>query len=125
MVRFSVKGNLSKTYKFLKTNKKLNIDECFRKYGDEGVAALRANTPKDTGLTSESWYYTITKTSESVTLSFSNSNVNDNVLIAVVIQYGHATSNGGWVEGRDYINPSIRPVFDRIAKDAWEEVANA
>lgn len=92
------------------------------KYGREGVAALSAATPVDTGKTAASWYYEIKHQNGSVSISFFNSNKNNGVPIAIILQYGHATSNGGWVEGRDYINPAIKPIFDKIAKDAWREV---
>lgn len=84
--------------------------------------ALSAATPVDSGKTAASWYYTIEIKDDWVILSFSNSNVNKGVPIAVILQYGHGTGTGGWVEGRDYINPALRPIFDKIVKDAWEEV---
>lgn len=92
---------------------------CIRK---KGVAALSAATPVDTGLTANSWKYEITHNKESATISFTNTNIQNGVPIAVILQYGHATRNGGWVQGRDYINPAIQPIFDEIAKDAWREV---
>ena len=92
------------------------------KFGKQGVEALRAATPVDSGTTASSWYYKITQKSNGVTISFCNSNVNKGVPIAVILQYGHGTRNGGWVEGRDYINPALRPVFDRLLSDAWKEV---
>lgn len=92
------------------------------KIGREGVAALSSATPKDTGNTASSWYYEITRQNESVSITFNNSNVNDGVPIAIILQTGHGTQNGGWVEGRDYINPAIQPIFDKIAEEAWEEV---
>lgn len=92
------------------------------KYGREGVAALSSATPKDSGLTAESWYYEIENKNGRAAITFNNSNINDNVPIAIILQYGHGTGTGGWVEGRDYINPAIQPLFDKIANDAWEEV---
>ena len=92
------------------------------KYGREGVAALASATPVDSGLTASSWYYEITNGNGSATITFLNSNVNKGVPIAIILQYGHGTGTGGWVEGRDYINPAIQPIFDRIANDAWREV---
>lgn len=103
----------AKKYNFLK-----NLD----RLGNEGVLALAAATPVETGKTASSWYYTIEFQNEWVNLSFCNSNVNKGVPIALIIQYGHGTGTGGWVEGRDYINPALKPIFDKIAKDAWEEV---
>ena len=91
-------------------------------YGVKGVEALRNATPKDTGLTANSWSYKIEKSNNNITISFENSNINDGVPIAIILQYGHGTRNGGWVEGYDYINPAIRPIFDELAKAAWKEV---
>ena len=92
------------------------------KYGREGVTALASATPVDSGLTAKSWYYEVSVTNESATISFHNSNIQNGVPIAVILQYGHGTRNGGWVQGRDYINPAIQPVFDKIADAAWKEV---
>lgn len=94
------------------------------RYGREGVAALAAATPRDTGLTANSWSYTIVRTKSRATISFHNSNIQNGVPIAIILQYGHGTRNGGWVEGRDYINPAIQPVFDKMANDAWREVTS-
>ena len=92
------------------------------KYGREGVAALASATPVDTGLTANSWQYKIEQKKGSVSISFYNTNIQNGVPIAVILQYGHATRNGGWVQGRDYINPAIQPIFDKIANEAWREV---
>ena len=92
------------------------------KYGRQGVQALAAATPIDTGLTASSWYYKITMKGDSATISFHNSNIQNGVPIAIILQYGHGTGNGGWVEGRDYINPAIQPIFDEIVRNAWKEV---
>ncbi len=91
-------------------------------YGRKGVEALQAATPVDTGMTANSWYYTIERTRNSVSLSFYNSNVHNGVPIAIILQTGHATRDGGWVEGIDYINPSIRPLFEELANNMWKEV---
>ena len=95
------------------------------KYGRLGVDALSDATPVDTGLTARSWSYEIVREDGKVSLVFNNSNIQNGVQIAVIIQYGHATNNGGWVEGRDYINPAIQPIFDKMASDIWKEVRNA
>lgn len=122
MISFKHKGDFSETTKFLgKLKNSVNIKDLER-YGREGVAALSAATPVDTGLTAGSWDYEITRKNGSITISFLNSNIQNGVPIAVIIQYGHATNNGGWVEGRDYINPAIQPLFDRIVNDIWKEV---
>lgn len=122
MLTIKQRGNFSNlTGYFEKVREKLNIG-ALDKYGREGVELLMANTPKDTGKTSKSWYYTIVRKDNTVSLQFHNDNIVDNIHIAVILQYGHATGNGGWVEGIDYINPSIGPIFEKIAKRAWNEV---
>lgn len=93
-----------------------------RKYGDIGVKALQANTPKKTGTTSSSWYYTISENRDGFTIEWKNRNINKGVPIAVILQYGHGTGTGGYVRGVDYINPAMKPVFQQIADDAWKEV---
>ena len=94
-----------------------------KKYAERGVEALAANTPVDTGMTSRSWYYEIEHDNRMVRISFCNSNIQNGVPIAIILQYGHGTRNGGWVEGRDYINPAIQPIFDELTKNAWKEVS--
>ena len=122
MIGFRQKGDFSKTTKFL-TKLKQNVDiSTFEKYGKKGVAALASATPVDSGLTANSWYYKIEKTNGSISLLFCNSNIQNGVPIAVILQYGHGTRNGGWVQGRDYINPAIQPIFDQIVQEAWGEV---
>lgn len=122
MIRVKQKGDYSKVIRYLERNKKgVNI-RGLDKYGRLGVAALSANTPMRTGLTAESWYYEIEEKSGIVEIRFCNSNIQNGVPIAIILQYGHATRNGGWVEGRDYINPAIQPIFDEIAQNAWKEV---
>ena len=124
MITFRQKGDFSKLNNFLEKAKEIvklgNLD----KYGREGVAALASATPVDSGETAKSWYYEIKRQNGSVVIEFCNSNINDGVPIAIILQYGHGTGTGGWVEGRDYINPAILPVFDRIASDAWKEVTS-
>ena len=121
MINIRQKGDFKNLSSFLeKTKEKLNLG-LLDKYGREGVAALQAATPKDTGKTSESWYYKIERKNGSVSLTFHNSNQNKGVPIAIILQYGHATGNGGYVEGVDYINPALRPIFDKIAEEAWKE----
>ena len=122
MISFRHKGDFSKTIKYLTDVKNAINVKNLEYYGQEGVAALRSATPVDTGLTANSWYYRIEHNKESVTISFHNSNIQNGVPIAIILQYGHGTNNGGWVQGRDYINPAIQPIFDKIVKDAWKEV---
>lgn len=122
MIGFNQKGDFSKTERYLQKIKNINIRNIIEKYGEKGVAALSSATPVDTGKTSSSWYYDISQTNTGITINFNNSNINKGVPIAIILQYGHGTRNGGWVEGRDYINPAIQPIFDEIALKAWEEV---
>lgn len=122
MIRFRQKGDFSKTTKFLERTKKRDYLRILDKYGRAGVAALASATPVDSGLTANSWSYEITYNNGRTTISFLNSNIQNGVPIAIILQYGHGTGTGGWVEGRDYINPAIQPIFDQIANDAWEEV---
>lgn len=122
MITFDTKGSLQKTMNFLKRAKKLDYS-VLDMYGQIGVEALASNTPKDTGRTAESWYYRIVETKDGVSIQWLNSNLGDGWCpIAVILQYGHATGTGGWVEGRDYINPAIQPIFDDIANQVWRGV---
>ncbi len=121
-IKITQKGDFSRTFSFLKQIQKIPSTKIIEKYGKLGVKALSSATPKDTGLTARSWYYRIEQTRTSITLSFCNSNVNNGVPIAVVIQYGHGTRNGGWVEGFDYINPAIQPIFIKLTEELWKEV---
>ena len=125
MIGFRQKGDFSKLTNFLEKAKEAvhlgNLD----KYGREGVAALASATPVDSGLTANSWYYEITNKNGSATISFLNSNIQNGVPIAIILQYGHGTGTGGWVQGRDYINPAIQPIFDKIADEAWKEVTKS
>ncbi len=125
MISIKQKGDLSKTTKFLKKSSRFSRNIDLDKYGQAGVAALASATPIDTGKTASSWYYTIDKGDSSTTITFSNSNIQNGVPIAIILQYGHGTGNGGWVEGRDYINPAIQPIFDEIANKAWREVTKS
>lgn len=122
MIKFQQKGDFSKLTSFLQKAKGAVGLSILDKYGKEGVAALSAATPVDTGLTASSWSYRIQRTDSSVSIEFLNSNFQNGVPIAIILQYGHGTNNGGWVEGRDYINPVIQPIFDKIRDDAWREV---
>ena len=122
MISFRQKGHFSKLTSFLERAKETVYLGDLNKYGRQGVAALASATPIDSGETAESWYYEIENNKESATITFYNSNVQNGVPIAIILQYGHGTRNGGWVEGRDYINPAIQPIFDQIVDDAWREV---
>ena len=122
MISFRQKGDFSKLTRFLERAKNLVHLSDLDRYGREGVAALASATPVDTGKTAASWYYDIKINKESASITFNNSNIQNGVPIAIILQYGHATRYGGWVEGRDYINPAIQPIFDGIATKAWKEV---
>jgi hypothetical protein len=122
MISFRQKGDFSKLTRFLEKAKEAVRLGDLDKYGREGVAALASATPVDSGQTSNSWYYEIVNRKGSATITFYNSNIQNGVPIAILLQYGHGTRNGGWVQGRDYINPAIQPVFDKIADSAWKEV---
>ncbi len=118
------KGNFKKTNSFIeKALEFVRLGE-LDKYGRQGVKALAEATPIDSGETSQSWYYKIERHKSSVSIVWCNSHVENGCNIAVILQYGHGTRNGGWVQGRDYINPAIQPLFDEIADKAWKEVSS-
>lgn len=125
MVIVKQKGDFSKTEKFLNSISKKLYYRNLQKYAEQGVAALASATPIDSGTTANSWDYEIRQTKNSVSIYWTNSNVNKGVPIAVIIQYGHGTRNGGYVQGRDYINPAMRPIFDKIAENVWKEVISS
>lgn len=122
MIKIRHKGDFSKLTRYL-----VNVDKTVKmadleRFGREGVAALASATPVDSGLTANSWYYEIERGRGTAVIRFCNSNVQNGVPIAIILHYGHGTRNGGWVEGRDYINPAIQPIFDEIVNKAWREV---
>ena len=125
MVSFKHRGNFSKTEQFLNKMQGRNYLNILDKYGQMGVEALAAATPVDSGKTAQSWTYEIQRTPEKTTIAWLNTNVNKGVNIAIILQYGHGTGTGGYVQGRDYINPAMRPIFDSIAAQAWKEVVEA
>lgn len=125
MISYKIKGNLKKTNSFLERAKEVFHTGDLDKYGKAGVEALSKATPVDSGKTSESWYYKIERTKNSVSISFYNSNIQNGTNVAVILQYGHATRNGAWVNGIDYINPALKPIFDKLANDAWKEATKA
>ena len=122
MIKFKQKGDFSKITKYFKKLRFFTRNIDFDKYGREGVTALKAATPVESGETRDSWYYEIIKEDGNVKISFNNKNIQNGVPIAIILQYGHASRNGRWVEGRDYINPTTQPIFDSIATKAWKEV---
>lgn len=121
-IKITQKGEFEKITKYLTELDSRKVIHVLDKYGHLGVEALRSTTPVDTGLTAASWYYDISVEGTRVTLAFHNSNVHRGINIAIILQYGHGTGTGGWVEGRDYINPALQPLFSELADEAWKEV---
>lgn len=125
MITFRHKGDFSRAKRYLeRARKAVNPNDILNKYGQIGVNALASATPVQSGATASSWSYEVEAGSSSATITFLNSHSNKGVNIAIILQYGHGTGTGGWVEGRDYINPAIQPVFDQIANAAWREVTS-
>ena len=124
-VKFEVSGNFSNTERFLNQIRHKDYLNVLDEFGRQGVQALRNATPVDSGKTAESWNYEIHQTEGTTELVWTNSNINDGVPIAIILQYGHGTGTGGYVQGRDYINPAIRPIFDKIAEKAWKVVTES
>lgn len=122
MISFRQKGDFKKLSTYLERVKEAAKIGVLDKYGQAGVAALASATPTRTGKTASSWGYEIERQNGSIVIVFNNTNINKGVPIAIILQMGHGTGTGGWVQGRDYINPAIQPIFDKIAEDAWREV---
>lgn len=125
MFSFTSQGDFSKTLKFLNTVQKLDIGAICEVQAQKGVAALEAATPADTGLAGNSWGYTIERSKGHVMIGWTNSDVENGFPVALMIQYGHGTGTGGYIQGRDYINPAMRPIFDQIAETVWKAVTSA
>jgi hypothetical protein len=125
MITFKQSGNLSRTTKALEKMKRADGMVVLKKYADIGVQALSNATPRGSGVTAESWTYEIQNGKNGATITFMNTHIHNGVNIAIILQYGHGTGTGGWVQGRDYINPAIQPVFDKITNDAWKEITNS
>lgn len=125
MINIETKGSFKNTIKYLSRLQKTDFTEVLRRYGQKGVDALASATPIDSGLTALSWEYEIVKKRGTYRLIWKNTNVVDGTNVAIILQYGHSTGTGGWVQGRDYINPAILPVFERINADIRREVSNA
>lgn len=123
-ISFRQKGDFSKLTNFLEKSKEVFNIGILNKYGRAGVEALKSATPVDSGKTADSWSYKIENKNGVARLVFSNSNIQNGCPIAIILQYGHGTGTGGWVEGRDYINPAVRPLFDQLTNDAWKEVTS-
>lgn len=124
MIVLTQRGNFNNTERFLAGAKKLNFKRILESYGREGVRALASATPVDSGLTADSWGFKVTISKGSFSIVWTNSNVVKGVPIAIILQYGHGTGTGGYVQGRDYINPAIQPIFQKIADSVWLEVRN-
>jgi hypothetical protein len=122
MIRFKHKGNFKNTERFLTQSQMLNFSKVLSQYGREGVAALETATPVDSGETASSWGFETNIKPSYSKITWTNQNVEGGVPVAILIQYGHATRNGGYVQGRDFINPAMRPIFDGIADALWREV---
>lgn len=122
---FSVSGSFRKTDAFLQRMRSLDVRKIIESEAQKGVAALAANTPVDSGLAASSWGYEIVRTARSVTIHWTNSDIENGYPVAVMIQYGHGTGTGGYVQGIDYINPAMRPIFDQIAETVWKVVTSA
>lgn len=125
MIVFRQTGDFKKTEKFFRKISKGDFFQALDAFGRKGVEALASATPVNSGKTANSWDYEIHRSNGRISIYWTNSNVNDGVNIAVILQYGHGTRNGGYVQGRDYINPAIRPIFDKIADDAWREITRS
>jgi len=125
MITFTHTGDFSKSDKFFKAslNAEVSLSQLAR-FGQQGVSALSAVTPVNSGVTASSWYYKISNTKGRSSITWFNSNFVNKVPIAIILQYGHGTKNGGYVQGRDYINPALKPIFDKMAEYAWKEVIN-
>lgn len=122
MISIKQRGNFKKTEEFLKKSLGRDYRAVLEKYAKQGVEALSANTPIESGLTAVSWSYEIIQNGSAISIIWKNSNINKGVNIALILQYGHGTRNGGYVNGIDYINPSLKPIFDKMADAAWKEV---
>ena len=122
LMTFKQQGDFKNLSSFLERMKKPLKKTTLDKYGKEGVQELMAATPVDTGLTASLWRYDINMSKDSSSISFYNDNIDNGVPIAIILNYGHGTRNGGYVKGRNYINPAIQPIFDKLAQEAWKEV---
>lgn len=122
MFTLFTKGDFNTLEKYLKKSLGKNYRDVLDQYGQMGVQALAAATPVDTGKTASSWTYKIVESDGQISIEWMNTNINRGVNIAIILQYGHATRNGGYVAGRDYINPALQPIFDKLADAAWKEV---
>ncbi len=124
MLTVKHKGDWKKTTAYLEKAQKLQVKKILDKYGSAGVSALSNATPKDSGLTAASWDFTVKTTGAGYSIEWYNTNVNNGAVIAILIQYGHGTGTGGYIPPTDYINPAMKPIFDKLAEDIWKEVSS-
>lgn len=124
-ISFQSRGDFKRTGNFLERLLKRDIYKALDKYGREGVAALSSATPTESGLAASSWDYEVEVSGKTASITWTNHNIENGFTVAVMLQYGYATGTGGYVQGRDYINPALKPIFDRIAEDVWKEVTLA
>lgn len=125
MIKFESSGSFDKTESFFKIASNRSIYKTLEKYGNAGVQALRSATPVESGLTAASWDYEVENSKGSWSIIWTNTNLVSGVPVAILLQYGHGTGTGGYVSGVDYINPALKPIFDKIASDAWKAVTTA
>ena len=125
MLRFESRGDFKNTERFLRKMSSVDIASALKSLAQEGVRALSEATPLDSGRAATSWGYEITRSRTSTSITWTNSDVENGFPVAIMLQYGHGTRNGGYVVGRDYINPAMRPIFDKIAEEAWKVVTSA
>jgi len=125
MISFNVTGDSSRTQEFLQSVKRINILSIMESCGEEGVAALTSATPVDTGLAAGSWSYDVNANNGVYTIYWTNTDVENDFPVAIMLQYGYSTGTGGYVQGRDYINPAIKPIFDEIETKVWRAVTSA
>lgn len=121
-ISFKTKGSFKNTETFFKKALKKDYMDILKKYGEEGVSELKKNTPVKTGKTASSWYYDIKKTKDYITISWNNSNKSNNIPIVVLLYYGHSMPNGSYIQGIDFINPTLEPIFKKLSESVWEEV---
>lgn len=121
-IKFTQEGDFKHIEAFLKNNSKSDLRSILDRYGQEGVRALSAATPKDTGKTAASWYYDISVTKKGVSITWRNSNIPKTIPIVLLIEYGHANQNGTYIEGHPFIGEAIKPIFDKLSRDVWKEV---
>jgi hypothetical protein len=124
-ISFTTRGSFDRMERFLKRMTTLDIRELVKPYAQQGVIALKDATPKDSGLAAESWYYEIDATPRHVTIRWCNRDIENGFPVAVMLQYGYGTGTGGYVQGRDYINPALKPIFDNIANGVWKVVTTS